>query len=298
MHHLAVEKGASDNTLASYRRDCLRYLSWLADAGIDDLDEVSTAMVEQYLTDLRRGDPDRKTQALSASSAARALVVARGLHKFAHLEGWVSSDPAVDVAPPTQRRHLPETLSIEEITAMLDALDGGATADPQRVRDKAVLELLYGTGARVSEIVALTVDDVTDVDGMLKLTGKGNKQRLVPVGQPAMRALQAYLTQARPVLATGRSHRLFLNSLGRPLSRQSIWQIVKKAAAGAGIDKEVSPHTLRHSFATHLLLGGADVRSVQELLGHAAVTTTQIYTHVTVDSLRQVWAETHPRATF
>ena len=296
LEHLAVEKGASGNTLKNYRRDTGRYLSWLAETGITDLAGVETATVEHYLLDLRRGDHDKGRKALSASSAARALVVARGLHRFAHLEGLTPTDPAADVAPPSQPRHLPDTLTVDEVARMLDRLEPGESFDPQLLRDRALLELLYGTGARVSEILALSVDDVTACGGVLKPQGKGNKQRIVPVGGPATAAVEAYLTRARPALSKGTTHRLFLNSLGRPLSRQSTWQIVKDAAARAGITKEVSPHTLRHSYATHLLDGGADVRTVQELLGHAAVTTTQIYTHVTADSLREVWAVAHPRA--
>lgn len=164
------------------------------------------------------------------------------------------------------------------------------------MRDKALLEMLYGTGARVSEVLSLEVDDVTDTDGIITVTGKGSKQRIVPLGSHARDALEAYLVRARPVFATGKSHALFLNTRGGALSRQSAWTIIKTAADRAGIEKEVSPHTLRHSFATHLLEGGADVRTVQELLGHSSVTTTQIYTHVTADNLREVWQMAHPRA--
>lgn len=289
LDHLAVERGLSDNTLSNYRRDVERYLTWLDEAGRHELADVATADVEAYVADLRRSG-------LAASSAGRALVVARGLHRFAVREGIVDVDVAADVSPPATGRHLPDTLSIDEITQLIDAVPDGEYADALDLRDKALLELLYGTGARISEVMGLTVDDVTDNDGILRITGKGNKQRLVPIGSKAVEAVEAYLVRARPLLAQGKSHALLLNTRGGALSRQSAWAILKNAAARAGLDKDISPHTLRHSYATHLLEGGADVRVVQELLGHSSVTTTQIYTHVTADNLRQVWREAHPRA--
>lgn len=289
LDHLAVERGLSDNTLSNYRRDVERYLTWLDEAGRHELADVATADVEAYVADLRRSG-------LAASSAGRALVVARGLHRFALREGIVDVDVAADVSPPATGRHLPDTLSIDEVTQLIDAVPDGEYADALDLRDKALLELLYGTGARISEVMGLTVDDVTDNDGILRITGKGNKQRLVPIGSKAVEAVEAYLVRARPLLAQGKSHALLLNTRGGALSRQSAWAILKNAAARAGLDKDISPHTLRHSYATHLLEGGADVRVVQELLGHSSVTTTQIYTHVTADNLRQVWREAHPRA--
>lgn len=289
LDHLAVERGLSDNTLSNYRRDVERYLTWLDEAGRHELADVATADVEAYVADLRRSG-------LAASSAGRALVVARGLHRFAVREGIVDVDVAADVSPPATGRHLPDTLSIDEVTQLIDAVPDGEYADALDLRDKALLELLYGTGARISEVMGLTVDDVTDNDGILRITGKGNKQRLVPIGSKAVEAVEAYLVRARPLLAQGKSHALLLNTRGGALSRQSAWAILKNAAARAGLDKDISPHTLRHSYATHLLEGGADVRVVQELLGHSSVTTTQIYTHVTADNLRQVWREAHPRA--
>ena len=289
LDHLAVERGLSDNTLSNYRRDVERYLTWLDEAGRHELADVATADVEAYVADLRRSG-------LAASSAGRALVVARGLHRFAVREGIVDVDVAADVSPPATGRHLPDTLSVDEVTQLIDAVPDGEYADALDLRDKALLELLYGTGARISEVMGLTVDDVTDNDGILRITGKGNKQRLVPIGSKAVEAVEAYLVRARPLLAQGKSHALLLNTRGGALSRQSAWAILKNAAARAGLDKDISPHTLRHSYATHLLEGGADVRVVQELLGHSSVTTTQIYTHVTADNLRQVWREAHPRA--
>lgn len=289
--HLIVERGVSAHTESNYRRDVNRYLTWLERAGITDLKQVTARDVEAYVADLRRGVDGAR--ALSTSSAARALVVARGLHKFGVAEGLLDADVAAEVTRPKQGERLPDTLSVQEVEALLDSCP---TETPVGVRDRALLELLYATGARVSELLGLNVDDVQDSEGVITVTGKGNKQRLVPVGKHAQAAVSAYLVRVRPAFATGKSHALFLNTRGGALSRQSAWTVLKQAAQRAGIEKEISPHTLRHSFATHLLEGGADVRTVQELLGHASVTTTQIYTHVTADNLRQVWQEAHPRA--
>ncbi|MBA1836079.1 site-specific tyrosine recombinase XerD [Corynebacterium sp. zg912] len=294
--HLAVERGVSPHTLSNYSRDVRRYTAWLAGAGLHDLTQVTPTDIEAYVADLRRGVDGARP--LAASSAGRALTVARGLHKFGVEEGVLPADAAADVSPPSAGERLPDTLSIDEVAALLDACP---TETPSGLRDKALLETLYATGARVSEVLGLSVDDATaaldgEHGGVLAVTGKGNKQRLVPLGSKAQEALQAYLVRGRPAFANGSSHALLLNKRGGPLSRQSAWNAIKHAAQRAGIDKEVSPHTLRHSFATHLLEGGADVRSVQELLGHASVTTTQIYTHITADNLREVWRSTHPRA--
>lgn len=294
LSHLAVERGLSDNTLSNYRRDVERYLEWLDDAGIEDLGDVTASDLEAYIVDLRTGRSGRRP--LARSSAGRALVVARGLHKFGVAEGVLDVDVAADVSPPATSRHLPATLSIDDVANLLDAVPVGEAATPVDVRDKALLETLYGTGARISEITSLSVDDVAGVADILRVTGKGNKQRVVPIGKTALDAINTYLVRARPAFATGKSHALFLNTRGGTLSRQSAWSIIKTAAERAGLTSEVSPHTLRHSYATHLLEGGADVRTVQELLGHSSVTTTQIYTHITADSLRQVWQESHPRA--
>lgn len=292
--HLIVERGVSTHTESNYRRDVNRYLTWLERAGITDLAAVSALDVEAYVADLRRGVDGAKP--LATSSVARALVVARGLHKFGVAEGVLPRDVAAEVAPPQQGEQLPDTLSVAEVESLLDSCAG---ATPVGVRDRALLELLYATGARVSEVLALNVDDASELEhgaGVLTVTGKGNKQRLVPVGSHAQDALQAYLVRVRPSFATGKSHALFLNTRGGALSRQSAWTAIKQAAERAGVHKDISPHTLRHSFATHLLEGGADVRTVQELLGHASVTTTQIYTHVTAENLREVWRQAHPRA--
>lgn len=291
LDHLAVERGVSDNTLSNYRRDVDRYLDWLEAAGKTDLGEVAATDLEDYVADLRRGGDGRK--GLAASSASRALVVARGLHKFAVSEGAVVADVAAAVSPPKLGEKLPDTLTIGEVGRLLDACP---TDTPAQLRDKALLEVLYATGARISEILSLVVDDIAETRDFIKVTGKGDKQRIVPVGGAAQRALEAYLVRGRPALSTGKSHAVFLNKRGGALSRQSSWAIIKDAASRAGLDKEISPHTMRHSFATHLLEGGADVRTVQELLGHASVTTTQIYTHVTPENLREVWSTAHPRS--
>lgn len=291
LDHLAVERGVSANTLSNYRRDVERYLDWLEDAGITDLGEVASTDLEDYVADLRRGGDGKK--GLAASSASRALIVARGLHKFAVSEGAVAADVAAGVSPPKVGEKLPDTLTIDEVGKLLDACPDET---PAQLRDKALLEVLYATGARISELLALVVDDIAETRDFIKVTGKGDKQRVVPVGGAAQRALEAYLVRGRPALTTGKSHAVFLNKRGGALSRQSSWTIIKDAASRAGLDKAISPHTMRHSFATHLLEGGADVRTVQELLGHASVTTTQIYTHVTPENLREVWTSSHPRS--
>ena len=291
LDHLAVERGVSANTLSNYRRDVERYLDWLEETGRTDLGEVASTDLEDYVADLRRGSEGRK--GLAASSASRALVVARGLHKFAVSEGVIAVDVAAGVSPPKLGEKLPDTLSIEEVGKLLDACPAET---PTQLRDKALLEVLYATGARISEVLALVVDDIAETRDFIKVTGKGDKQRVVPVGGAAQRALEAYLVRGRPALSSGKSHAVFLNKRGGALSRQSSWTIIKDAASRAGLGKEISPHTMRHSFATHLLEGGADVRTVQELLGHASVTTTQIYTHVTPENLREVWASSHPRS--
>lgn len=294
LNHLAVERGAAGNTLSNYRRDVNRYLEWLEQAGVSDLKDVTTSQVEAYMADLRRGYAGHRP--LAASSANRALVVARGLHKFAVTEGEVAVDVAAEVSPPSTGTHLPETLSVDEVSALIDAVPQGPEATALDLRDRALLEMLYGTGARISELMRVDVDEVSGGEGIIKLEGKGGKQRLVPVGSMAQAAVDAYLVRGRPALSRGLSPAVFLNTRGKRLSRQSAWAVIQQAVARAGLSKKISPHTLRHSFATHLLEGGADVRTVQELLGHSSVTTTQIYTHVSADSLREVWRTAHPRA--
>jgi integrase/recombinase XerD len=299
LDHLTIERGVAANTLSSYRRDLRRYSKHLADRGIEDLAKVGEDDVSEFLVALRRGDPESGAVGLSAVSAARALIAVRGLHRFAAAEGLAELDVARAVRPPTPGRRLPKSLTIDEVLALLEGAGGESPSDgPLTLRNRALLELLYSTGSRISEAVGLDVDDIDTQARSVLLRGKGGKQRLVPIGRPAVQALDAYLVRGRSELARrGRgTGAIFLNVRGGRLSRQSAWQVLQDAAERAGINSGVSPHMLRHSFATHLLEGGADVRVVQELLGHASVTTTQIYTLVTVHALREVWAGAHPRA--
>ncbi|ETK36515.1 site-specific tyrosine recombinase XerD [Microbispora sp. ATCC PTA-5024] len=326
--HLAVERGLSANTLASYRRDLRRYLDHLRARGLDTLSHVAESDVVAFLAALREGDDDHP--ALVASSAARAVSAVRGLHRFALREGVSGHDPAHEVRPPRQLRRLPKAITVAEVERLIAAC--GPADSPLALRNRALLEVLYGTGARISEAVGLAVDDVPTSSGtsltssgspdwsvsssgspvpsfvssprerdadqdQVRLRGKGGRTRIVPLGRFARRALDAYLVRARPLLAAhGRgTPALFLNARGGRLTRQGAWEVLQAAADRAGLSG-VSPHMLRHSFATHLLDGGADVRVVQELLGHASVTTTQVYTLVTVDRLREVYAAAHPRA--
>jgi integrase/recombinase XerD len=294
LDHLVVERGLADNTLKSYRRDLRRYVSHLGGLGIHDLDGVTEAALGGFVVSLREGDAEHKP--LSAGSAGRTVVAVRGFHRFAVREGLAQHDPAAGVRPPASAKRLPKALPLTDIEAILDA--AGAPGTTLALRDRALLEMLYGTGARISEAVGLDLDDLDLDEGTVLLRGKGGKERMVPVGSYAREAVEAYVVRGRPELsAVGRATpALFLNARGGRLSRQSAWSVLAKAAERAGVTAEVSPHTLRHSFATHLLDGGADVRVVQELLGHASVTTTQVYTLVTVDSLREVYATAHPRA--
>ncbi|MFG3439339.1 site-specific tyrosine recombinase XerD [Nonomuraea sp. NPDC047897] len=289
--HLAVERGLAANTLASYRRDLRRYLDHLRSRGHATLGEVGEADVRDFLAALREGDGEHP--ALVASSAARAVSAVRGLHRFALREGVTAHDPAHEVRPPRQLRRLPKAIAVDAVEQLIAA--SGPEGAPLTLRNRALLEVLYGTGARISEAVGLAVDDLED--DQVRLRGKGGRARVVPLGRYARSALDAYLVRARPgLLAHGRgTPAVFLNARGGRLTRQGAWEVLQAAAERAGLDG-ISPHVLRHSFATHLLEGGADVRVVQELLGHASVTTTQVYTLVTVDKLREVYAAAHPRA--
>ena len=309
LDHLSVERGLAANTLSSYRRDLRRYLGYLDSVQVADLDAITEQTVLGFLMALREGDGEHPP--LSATSAGRTVVAVRGFHKFAVKDGLARTDPSAGVRPPTPAKRLPKAVALADVERLLDAASAPGTT--LALRDRALLEVLYGTGARISEAVGLDVDDLglavpdqegrdeepSDAQGTVLLRGKGSKERIVPVGRFAHEAVQAYLVRGRPELATTGATTggaMFLNARGGRLSRQSAWAVIVKAAERAGITAEVSPHTLRHSFATHLLEGGADVRVVQELLGHASVTTTQVYTLVTVDSLREVYAAAHPRA--
>ncbi len=293
LQHLAVERGLAANTLAAYRRDLRRYAAFLLQRGVTGPDEVAGPDVSAFLVALHTGDDGGA--ALGPASAARTVVAVRGFHRFLVLDGQTRQDPSVDVRPPATPARLPKAIPLDQVLALLEAVP---PEGPAGLRDRALLELLYGSGARISEAVGLAVDDVDREGGQVRLLGKGEKERVVPLGRFATEALDAYLVRARPGLATrGRGdHALFLNLRGGRLSRQSAWAVLQEAAARAGLQSRVSPHTLRHSFATHLLERGADVRVVQELLGHASVTTTQLYTKVTPDTLIEVYTSAHPRA--
>jgi integrase/recombinase XerD len=294
LDHLAVERGLATHTLAAYRRDLERYRAILVARGRTSLAAVTDADVRAAVIAVRTGG-DGGTP-LAASSTARLVAAVRGWHRFGALEGLTPTDVAAGIKPPARPQRLPVALGVEQVEALLDA--AGLGEGPVPLRDRALLELLYSTGARISEVVGLDIDDLDLDPGEVLLRGKGSKQRVVPVGSYAQQAVQTYLVRARPELAAhGRgTPAVFLNTLGRRLSRQSGWSVLRLAAERAGITSPVSPHTLRHSFATHLLAGGADVRVVQELLGHASVTTTQIYTHLTPETLREVYVAAHPRA--
>lgn len=296
LRHLTIERGMAKNTLLAYKRDLSKYLETLEKLGITDSSEITEIVVRNFAQSLV------SEKGLVATSVARILAAVRGFHKFMLFEGISDNDVSAAVKPPKAPKRLPKAISIKEIELLLKAAgpepdDIAGAADIIRVRDRAILELLYATGGRVSEIVNMDLDDLIDPE-IVRLFGKGSKERIVPVGKYAQAAVAAYLVRVRPTLATLSlgTPALFLNQRGSRLSRQSIWQIISDSAQAAKLGVEVSPHTFRHSFATHLLEGGADVRVVQELLGHASVTTTQIYTLVTVDALREIYASSHPRA--
>ena len=278
---LSVERGLSPNTLEAYRRDLDRYAAHLAGVGISDATSVDEATIAGFVASLSATEY-ADGRRYRASSVARALASVRSLHGFLLREGDTATDPSDGVPRPKVPRTLPRPLSVDDVAG---------------IRDRAILEVMYGAGLRISELVGLDVDDVDLEEGSVRALGKRNKQRIVPLGRYAVEAVAAYLTRARPVLAgAGSGPALFLNMRGSRLTRQGTAKILKAAARRAGVSKRVTPHTLRHSFATHLLEGGADVRVVQELLGHASLATTQIYTLVTGDRLREEYFAAHPRA--
>lgn len=293
LRHLVVERGLSDNTVQAYRRDLLRYQEYLGSRGIGSLAEVTRVDVEEFRRHLDH-------IGLAPASVTRCVVAVRNLHRFAVGSGQLQADVTAGMSPGTRSRRLPKALTMDQVESLLAAPD---TSTVEGLRDAVLLELLYGTGARVSEVCALDVDDIRrvldDPDLGLRLIGKGDKERIVPLGSYAAKAVDAWLIRGRPAWAEigNGEHALLLNTRGRRLSRQSAWAVIRRAGEAAGLDVEhLSPHSLRHSYATHLLDGGADVRVVQELLGHSSVTTTQIYTLVTADHLREVYRSSHPRA--
>ena len=288
LRHLSVERGLSKNTLSAYRLDLGKYQEFLDDHSLTVGTVVTSSITEfsMHLSD----------SGLKASSVSRILAAIRGFHAFLVLEGIREDDPTKKVRPPKLSQRLPKALSQQQMLDLLSAAGpepDDETADPLRLRDRAIVELMYSTGARVSEVVAIDLDEVDD-SGLIRVRGKGSKERVVPIGSFAMRSIQAYLVRARPALNQSGATALFLNKRGSRLSRQSIWDLVQRSGEAIGLD--VSPHALRHSFATHLIEGGADVRVVQELLGHASVATTQIYTLMTIDTVREAYLSAHPRA--
>lgn len=291
MHFLALEKNAARNTLASYRLDIARYLGFLERNNIRDLNQVRDIHLSGFLGTLQK-------EGLAPRSITRACSAVRGFHKFLLGDGIVKHNPAENIDTPKIERALPDVLSPVEIDAILSA-PAASDGDKKNlwIRDRAILEVMYASGLRVSEVVALKQANLFPDQGLIRVFGKGSKERLVPVGGSALRWVDRYRKECRIFLGTrGRSQdALFLNARGGPLTRMSIWNIVQRHAASAGITKEVHPHTFRHSFATHLLEGGADLRSVQEMLGHSDISTTQIYTHIDREYLKEVHRTFHPR---
>ncbi|MEY4347593.1 MAG: site-specific tyrosine recombinase XerD [Actinomycetota bacterium] len=289
LNHLRVERALSPNTLAAYRRDIEKYQDFLKSRGVTTLEDVDEQMIRQYQDEL-----SSPANGYATTTVARMIASVRGLHKFAIKERWVSRDVTAAFVSVRPGIRLPKALSVQQTIALVEALS--TSEEPLDIRDHALIELLYATGARISEAINLEIGDIDVQEQAVRLTGKGGKTRIVPIGESALRALDKYLVRVRPSLVRDANLHLFLNRSGKRLSRQSAFNAVSHAAKLARLDLEVSPHTLRHCYATHLIEGGADVRIVQELLGHASVTTTQIYTLVTAQRLREVYATAHPRA--
>lgn len=294
LDHLTVERGLSANTIAAYRRDLDRYMRFARARGIASPGEVDESTIRAFLASVSASTHGPEDAPYAATSVARVLSTVRSFHRFLLREGVVERDPAIGVIRPRLPRALPHPLGVDEVRTLLEVPDPGTLTG---LRDRAILELLYGAGLRISELTGLDVDDIDLDDGFVRVLGKGGKEREVPVGSYAREAVAAYATRARPALATTATRgALFLNARGGRLTRQSCARLLGRYAKLASIDRRVTLHDLRHSFATHLLDGGADVRVVQELLGHASVATTQIYTLVTREHLRAVYYTSHPRA--
>ncbi|HUG37337.1 MAG TPA: site-specific tyrosine recombinase XerD [Candidatus Limnocylindrales bacterium] len=284
--YLTYERGLSARTVAAYGRDLARWLGFMVGQGVTDPARVTPQQLREWVFSL-------KDAGLAASSIRRAQSALRTYYGFLLAEGAVEADPTDRLESPRVTRKLPDFLSLDETTRLLESLDA---TKPLYWRDRAILEFLYASGVRVSELVEIPLSALDLEEGFATIFGKGAKERIVPVGAPARRALERYLRDVRPALDKGRGKGLvFLNGRGQPLRREAVWKTVKEAARRAGIDKKVSPHTLRHTFATHLVEGGADLAAVQELLGHADISTTQIYTHLDRDYLREVHRRFHPR---
>lgn len=287
IHYLTVEKGLSKNTLESYKRDLKQFIAYLRKSEQSKIEEISRQNIVSYLMVLRE-------QGKATSTISRSMASIRAFFQFLLRDQKIISDPSIHLETPKIERRLPKVLSIAEVEALLQAPQS-STAFGQR--DRAMLELLYATGIRVSELISLSLEDVHLQMGFVKCLGKGSKERVIPLGRVAIESLEQYIQVGRHKLdKRKRSKALFLNHHGNPISRQGFWKIIKKHAKDAGIEKDIMPHTIRHSFATHLLENGADLRSVQEMLGHADISTTQIYTHVTKTRLKDVYSKAHPRA--
>lgn len=318
LNHISVERGLSPKTVEAYESDLTKYTNWLREARkINDVNEITQLDIEEYVRAM--SSQAMSSQNLGPRTIARRIASIHEWNKFMLSNAQIASDPSAEVKAPKQAEHLPDVLSISEVERVIDAAGGFGSTDAVSLRDRALVEFLYATGARVSEAVGLKFEDIDLTESVVRLSGKGQKQRLVPIGKCAVRTLRDYLANARPILASraqkspataksrlksplnsssksANSHVIFLNKRGKSLSRQSAWEAISRAGKMAKIGKELHPHTLRHSFATHLISGGADVRTVQELLGHASVTTTQIYTHISPDALMEAYVMSHPRA--
>ena len=319
LNHISVERGLSPKTVEAYESDLTKYTNWLREARkINDVSKITQLDIEEYvraMSSQAMSSQAMAAQRLGPRTIARRIASIHEWNKFMLSNAQIASDPSVEVKAPKQSEHLPDVLSISEVERVIDAAGGFGSTDAVSLRDRALVEFLYATGARVSEAVGLKFEDIDLAESVVRLSGKGQKQRLVPIGKCAVSALRDYLDKARPILESraqksqaaaksqvnsssksANSHIIFLNKRGKSLSRQSAWEAISHAGKMAKIGKELHPHTLRHSFATHLISGGADVRTVQELLGHASVTTTQIYTHISPDALMEAYVMSHPRA--
>ncbi|MDK6471521.1 site-specific tyrosine recombinase XerD [Gardnerella pickettii] len=314
LNHISVERGLSPKTVEAYESDLTKYTNWLREARkINDVNKITQLDIEEYVRAM--SSQAMAAQNLGPRTIARRIASIHEWNKFMLSNAQIASDPSAEVKAPKQSEHLPDVLSISEVERVIDAAGGFGSTDAVSLRDRALVEFLYATGARVSEAVGLKFEDIDLAESVVRLSGKGQKQRLVPIGKCAVSALRDYLDKARPILESraqksqaaaksqvnsssksANSHMIFLNKRGKSLSRQSAWEAISHAGKMAKIGKELHPHTLRHSFATHLISGGADVRTVQELLGHASVTTTQIYTHISPDALMEAYVMSHPRA--
>lgn len=287
LEYLSVERGLAKNTIVAYNRDLKSYITYLRTKDITDINSSNRAIIVAYLLEMQK-------KGKASSSISRACAAIKAFYHFLFREHIIREDPTVDLDTPKLEQRLPKVLNTQEVKKLLSQPD---TTNPLGIRDKSMLELLYATGMRVSELISLSIEDVNLETGFLRCMGKGSKERIIPVSSIALKCLQEYILTAREKLLMGKKTKvLFLNRQGNPITRQGFWKIIKRYSKQAGINKKITPHTLRHSFATHLLENGADLRAVQEMLGHADISTTQRYTHLTRSRIKQVYDKTHPRA--